>query len=91
MSVADVFVMTSRHANDGDFEGYGIAVIEAALCGTPAVVSDNAGLVEAISPGTTGLTVPPDDPAATSNAILSLLGDDAAAADGGSGPPARPG
>lgn len=76
MSMADVFVMTSRYTADGDFEGYGIAAIEAALCGTPAVVSDNAGLVEAIVAGQTGLAVPPDDPAATSSAILSLLGDD---------------
>jgi len=76
MSMADVFVMTSRYTADGDFEGYGIAVVEAALCGTPSVVSDNAGLVEAIIPGQTGLAIPPDAPAATASAILSLLGDD---------------
>ncbi len=77
MNMADVFVMTSRYTAGGDFEGYGIAVVEAALCGTPAVVSDSAGLVEAIVPEQTGLIVPPDDPAATAKAILSLLSDSA--------------
>jgi phosphatidyl-myo-inositol dimannoside synthase len=69
----DVFVMTSRHTADGDFEGYGIAVLEAALCGKPAVVSGNCGLQEAVTEGKTGLIVPENDPTGTADAILSLL------------------
>ena len=42
-NACDLFVMTSRQLSDGDFEGYGIAVIETALCGKAAVVSDNSG------------------------------------------------
>ncbi len=69
----DVFVLTSRATPAGDVEGYGIAVVEAALCGKPAVVTANTGLVEAIHDGETGLAVPQDDPEVTAQAILSLL------------------
>ena len=69
----DIFVMTSRYTADGDFEGYGIVVLEAALCGKPSVVSANSGLIEAITDGETGLSVPENDPTKTAEAILSLL------------------
>ncbi len=73
---AEVFLMTSKHTPDGDFEGYGIAVIEAALCGKPAIVSNNSGLTEAIVEGETGFGVPENDEHATAEAILALLEDD---------------
>src|SRR5262249_42098920 len=73
LNCADLFVMTSRHSHDGDFEGYGIAVVEAALCSRPAVVSANSGLAEAIIDGETGLCVPEEDEIATAQAIISLL------------------
>lgn len=72
-NLADVFVLMSRRTAGGDVEGYGIVVQEAALCGVPAVVSRDCGLEEAIRDGETGLSAPPDDPAATAEAILSLL------------------
>lgn len=71
-----VFVMASRCRPDGDAEGYGIAVIEAALCGKPAVVSGESGLAEAVLHGRTGLLVPENDPEALAQAILQMLGDD---------------
>ncbi len=71
----DLFVMTSRQLDDGDFEGYGIAVIEAALCGKSAVVSDNSGLSEAVIDGQTGLLVKQNDPKSTADAIISLVSD----------------
>jgi phosphatidylinositol alpha-1,6-mannosyltransferase len=76
LNASDIFVMTSRHTSSGDFEGYGIAVIEAALCGKPAVVANNSGLREAIIDGETGTGVPEDDPQAAANAIMLLLADD---------------
>lgn len=75
-NLADLFVLVSR-ATGADVEGYGIVVKEAALCGTPAVVSQGCGLTEAIEEGVTGLSVPPEDPAATAAAVNLLLGDDA--------------
>lgn len=74
-NLADVFVLVSRPTM-GEVEGYGIVVAEAALCGVPAVVSRNSGLVEAVVENETGLIVPPDDPDATAEAIARLLSDD---------------
>jgi phosphatidyl-myo-inositol dimannoside synthase len=73
---ADLFVMPSRRTSGGDVEGYGIAVVEAALCGLPAVVGRGSGLVEAIEVGETGLAVDPEDPAELARAVEALLGDD---------------
>jgi phosphatidylinositol alpha-1,6-mannosyltransferase len=73
LNCADVFVMTSRTTDTGDCEGFGIAVVEAALCGKPAVVSALSGLVEAIAENLTGLAVPENDERATAAAIVSLL------------------
>lgn len=75
-NASDLFVMTSRRMQDGDFEGYGIAVMEAALCGKPAVVSNGSGLEEAVIDGQTGLLVNQDDPAGTAKAILKLAQDE---------------
>ncbi|MEO1085906.1 MAG: glycosyltransferase family 4 protein, partial [Acidobacteriota bacterium] len=75
LSSADLFVMPSRHTDDGDFEGYGIAVVEAALCGLPAVVAGDSGLAEAVEDGETGLVVPPDDVDALTGALCELLSD----------------
>lgn len=75
-NLADLFVLVSRQAADGDVEGYGIVVQEAALCGLAAIVSKDCGLEEAIIDGVTGVAVPPDDPGATAAAILFLLGDE---------------
>jgi phosphatidyl-myo-inositol dimannoside synthase len=69
----DVFVMTSRQAANGDFEGFGIAVVEAALCGKPSVVSLNSGLAEAMIDGQTGIGVPQGDEQSVIAAITTLL------------------
>lgn len=73
LNAADLFVMTSRHTATGECEGYGIAAVEAALCGKPAVVSADSGLAEAVIHDVTGLHVPQDDPMSTARAITSLL------------------
>ena len=72
-NACDVYIMTSRHSRSGDFEGYGIAVVEAAFCGKPAVVSAGSGLEEAVKADETGLVVPQEDPEATAGAIVRLL------------------
>jgi phosphatidylinositol alpha-1,6-mannosyltransferase len=77
LNAADVFVLTSRRTAAGDVEGYGIAAVEAALCGKPAIVSRGSGLEEAIVEGETGLAVPPDDPDAAADAAVALLSDPA--------------
>jgi glycosyltransferase involved in cell wall biosynthesis len=76
LNCCDLIVAPSRHTPSGEFEGYGIAVVEAALCGKPAVVSRNCGLGEAIVDGQTGIGVPEDDPPMTAAALVALLEDD---------------
>jgi phosphatidylinositol alpha-1,6-mannosyltransferase len=71
----DVHVMVSRHTKD-QWEGYGIAVLEAALCGKASIVSADSGVRETILPGKTGLTVPEEDVDATAGAIIELLKND---------------
>lgn len=75
-NLADIFVLVSRRTEKGDVEGFGIAVVEAALCGKPAIVSNDSGLVEAVVPGVTALVVDPDHPEMTATAIKHLLADD---------------
>ncbi len=75
LGACDVHVMTSRHTVD-EFEGYGIAVVEAALCGKPSVVSGESGLAEAIVDGETGLVAKLADEADTARAVIELLADD---------------
>jgi phosphatidylinositol alpha-1,6-mannosyltransferase len=76
LNACDVFVMLSRHSGR-QYEAYGIAVVEAALCGIPAVVSANSGVTESILPGQTGLAVPEGDSLAAAEAIVTLLEDSA--------------
>ena len=75
LNACDLFVMTSRHDAQGDFEGYGIAVVEAALCARPAVVTAGSGLAEAIREGETGTSIPENDADAAAAAIRGLLAD----------------
>src|SRR5207249_1724367 len=56
-------------------EGWGLTVLEAAACGTPAVVTDVPGLRDAVRDGETGLLVPPGDAAALARALGRVLGD----------------
>ena len=69
MPALDVMVMPSRH------EGFGLAFIEAMAMGVPVVGTRVVGSVDAVQDGTTGLLVPPDDPAALAAAILRLFDD----------------
>ena len=74
-NLCDLFVLVSRETRAGDVEGYGIVVVEAALCGKTAVVSDHGGLPEAVHHGETGLIVPTECSEKTAEAIISLLTD----------------
>ncbi|MBU2019078.1 MAG: glycosyltransferase family 4 protein [Bacteroidetes bacterium] len=56
LQTSHLFIMSSVVVQ-GDFEGFGIAVIEAALCGVPAIVSRNSGVYESILEGKSGLAV----------------------------------
>jgi glycosyltransferase involved in cell wall biosynthesis len=56
-------------------EGFGLPPLEAAVHGTPAIVSDLECFAETL--GDAALTVPPGDPDALADALLRIAGDDA--------------
>jgi len=66
LAAADVVVLPSR------WEGMSLTVLEALAVGRAVVVSDIAGLAEAIGQGT-GVAVPPEDPAALADALVPRL------------------
>lgn len=57
----------------GTMEGFGISVIEAALCGRPVITSNLQGLKDAIIQDENGLLVEPGNALAWSGAITTLL------------------
>ena len=63
----DIFVLSSRH------EGLPLTVIEAMATGLPVVATRVGSLHELIEDGRNGLLVPPQDPAALSEAIRRLV------------------
>lgn len=66
---AEVVLVPSRA------EPFGNAAVEAQLAGRPVVASAVQGLKEIVTPGETGLLVPPDDAPALAGAIRTLLDD----------------
>jgi glycosyltransferase involved in cell wall biosynthesis len=58
-------------------EGLGVAALKASAAGVPVVAFRAGGLVEAVAGGETGLLVEPGDADALSEAIISLLDDEA--------------
>jgi glycosyltransferase involved in cell wall biosynthesis len=69
LAKADIFVTPSVS------EGLGVAVLEAMAMGRPVVATATGGLPEAVLDGETGLLVPPGEPAALAEALVSLLRD----------------
>lgn len=62
-------------ANSSIFEGFPIALIEAAMSSLPVVASDVGGSGEIVIDGESGRLVPPERPDLLAEAIVSLLSD----------------
>lgn len=69
-AVAHVFAAPSRYEG-----GPGFVYLEAMACGLPVVACTGSGVAEVVEHGSTGLLVPPDDPAALALVLRTLLGD----------------
>lgn len=69
----DLFILANREVN-GDFEGFGMVLVEAQACGKPVIAGKSGGTSETMIPGETGLLVDTEDPSVIADAILLLLG-----------------
>jgi glycosyltransferase involved in cell wall biosynthesis len=69
LRAADVFAFPSL------FEGLGLALVEAAACGLPAVGSRTGGIVDVIDDGQSGFLVPPGDVTALGDRLRVLVED----------------
>ena len=65
---ADVLAMPSRN------EAFGLAALEGMAAGLPVVASETGGLPDLV--GEAGVLVPPDNPIALANALVSVLSDE---------------
>jgi glycosyltransferase involved in cell wall biosynthesis len=74
LRAADLFVLPSKKAGDGDRDGLPNVVMEAASQGLPIVATDFAGIPEFVRDGIEGLLVPPGDVAALAAALEELAG-----------------
>ena len=71
---SDIFIMPTRDI-EGDFEGFGIVYLEAALASLPAIGGNSGGVSDAIIDGETGLLVNPQSVDDIAGAILKLAQD----------------
>ncbi len=70
---ADVFVMLSQETAAGDFEGFGIAILEANIAGLPAIGTRHSGISDAIREGYSGKLVDPQRPAEVVRALDEIM------------------
>lgn len=74
-NLASVYVGASRRAQRIGVEGFGISLVEASACGLPVVAGNSGGIPDAVRDGETGFLVPPEDPAALTDAVGRLITD----------------
>ena len=70
---ATIKLMLSNHTAEGDFEGFGIAVLEANALGIPVIGSRNSGIEDAIFNYRTGILVDPKSPEEITDAIKTII------------------
>ena len=68
----DVFALPNRTV-DGDFEGFGMVLVEAQACGRPVIAGDSGGTGEAMLDGHTGYRLDCQSPSALAKRIGSVL------------------
>jgi phosphatidylinositol alpha-1,6-mannosyltransferase len=71
----DLFVLPNRDVN-GDFEGFGMVLLEAQACGKPVVAGASGGTSETMSIPKTGHVVPCNRPDELAELINRLLADE---------------
>lgn len=72
----EALTLSSISLNTSQFEGFGLAIVEAAARGVPTVAyASSWGVREAIKDGVTGILVPPNDQERFHSALCSLISD----------------
>lgn len=72
LNEADIFLLPSKTAADGDMEGIPVALMEAMAVGLPVVSTVHSGIPELIENNVSGWLVPEDDANALAETLLQL-------------------
>ena len=72
---ADLFVLASRTAADGDRDGVPNVLMEAMSQELPVIATRAGAIEELVEDGVQGLLVPPDDAPALTSALAKVMGD----------------
>lgn len=72
---ADLFVLASKIARDGDRDGLPNVLMEAQAAGLATIATRVSAIPELIEDGVTGALVPPEDPQALAAALAGLVRD----------------
>jgi glycosyltransferase involved in cell wall biosynthesis len=81
LSEADLFVLPSVVAQDGQMEGLPVALVEALACGLPTVSTAISGIPEIVMEGVTGYLIQPGDVSGLHHALDEIIANGAAAAE----------
>ncbi len=73
MQQATIFMMLSAHLPNGDFEGFGIAILEANALGIPAIGAKNSGCVDAIQDNFSGILVDVSNPEEITTGVTTII------------------
>lgn len=73
LNATDVFVMLSTENQNGDVEGFGIAILEANALGVPAIGSKGCGIEDAIEEGVTGFLIDSQSSVDFKNSIEDIM------------------
>lgn len=71
----DLFALPNREV-EGDFEGFGMVLVEAQACGKPVIAGASGGTRETLQEGRTGLVVDCTRPEPLAEAVTALLVDE---------------
>ncbi len=70
----DLFALPNREAG-GDFEGFGMVLVEAQACGRPVLAGTSGGTAETLRPGESGRLVNCERPEPLAQALIEMLND----------------
>ncbi len=73
LDAADLFVLPSIVADDGQMEGLPVALMEALACGVPTVATELSGIPEIVVDGVTGLLAAPGDAADLNRTLAAMV------------------